>query len=86
MIYDYSGFPPHTYQLNYPVAGDPALAARAAELLSSKGLEVSVDEARGIDHGLFQVQETGRPAWTSGPSAASMSALNSGSVTTPSMP
>ncbi len=53
MIYDYSGFPPHTYQLNYPVAGDPALAARAAELLSSKGLEVSVDEARGIDHGLF---------------------------------
>lgn len=53
MIYDYSGFPPHTYQLNYPIAGAPALAARAAALLSSKGLEASIDEARGIDHGLF---------------------------------
>lgn len=53
MIYDYSGFPPHTYQLNYPIAGAPALAARAAALLRSKGLEGSIDEARGIDHGLF---------------------------------
>ncbi len=53
MIYDYSGFPPHTYQLKYPVAGAPALAARAAELLRSKGLEASIDDARGIDHGLF---------------------------------
>ena len=53
MIYDYSGFPPHTYQLNYPIAGAPALAARAAALLRSKGLEASIDEARGIDHGLF---------------------------------
>jgi aromatic ring-opening dioxygenase catalytic subunit (LigB family) len=53
MIYEYSGFPPHTYQLNYPIAGAPALAARAAELLRSKGIEASVDAARGIDHGLF---------------------------------
>lgn len=53
MIYDYSGFPPHTYQLTYPIAGAPALAARAAELLISNGMQASVDEARGIDHGLF---------------------------------
>lgn len=53
MIYDYSGFPPHTYQLNYPVTGAPALAARAATLLQSNGMQASVDDARGIDHGLF---------------------------------
>ncbi len=53
MIYDYSGFPPHTYQLSFPIAGAPALAARAAELLTLNGLQASVDEARGIDHGLF---------------------------------
>lgn len=53
MIYDYFGFPPHTYQLNYPVTGAPALAARAATLLQSNGMQASVDDARGIDHGLF---------------------------------
>ena len=47
---------PVVIQAAVPVHADDseaALAARAAELLSSKGLEVSVDEARGIDHGLF---------------------------------
>ena len=26
MLYDYSGFPPHTYAVQYPAAGNPALA------------------------------------------------------------
>src|ERR1700730_18365342 len=26
MLYDYFGFPPHTYELQYPAAGSPALA------------------------------------------------------------
>ena len=27
MLFDYYGFPPHTYELTYPAAGAPALAA-----------------------------------------------------------
>jgi aromatic ring-opening dioxygenase catalytic subunit (LigB family) len=53
LIYDYSGFPPHTYQLTYPVPGDPELAGRAASLLANAGLRTSVDPNRGHDHGVF---------------------------------
>ena len=53
LIYDYHGFPPHTYQLTYPAPGDPALAARAADLLRDAGLAAALDPARGLDHGVF---------------------------------
>ncbi|AMV37269.1 DODA-type extradiol aromatic ring-opening family dioxygenase [Planctomyces sp. SH-PL62] len=53
LIYDYSGFPPHTYQLTYPAPGDPTLAARVVELISGAGLPAAVDPDRGFDHGVF---------------------------------
>lgn len=53
LIYDYHGFPPHTYELRYDVPGAPALAARAAGLLTGAGLAARVDPARGLDHGVF---------------------------------
>ena len=53
LIYDYYNFPPHTYDLTYPVPGDPALAARAAGLLQAGGFEAHVDPDRGLDHGVF---------------------------------
>jgi len=53
LIYDYSGFPPHTYQLTYPARGDAALASRVQALLAEAGLPVAHDEARGWDHGVF---------------------------------
>jgi aromatic ring-opening dioxygenase catalytic subunit (LigB family) len=53
LIYDYGGFPPHTYELRYDVPGDPALAARAAGLLQAAGIEGHVDPVRGLDHGVF---------------------------------
>jgi aromatic ring-opening dioxygenase catalytic subunit (LigB family) len=53
LIYDYSGFPPHTYNLTWPAAGDPALAARVAQLLEKAGLPAALDEHRGYDHGVF---------------------------------
>jgi len=34
LLYDYSGFPAHTYRLTYPAPGSPALAARVRGLLS----------------------------------------------------
>lgn len=53
MEYDYSGFPPHTYQLRYPAPGLPALAARVRELLQAAGMPVAEDPQRGFDHGTF---------------------------------
>ena len=53
LIYDYYGFPPHTYELTYPAPGEPQLAERVAQLISAVGLEARVDAARGYDHGMF---------------------------------
>ena len=51
MIYDYRGFPAHTYQIEYAAPGSPALAARAAALLAGSGIPAQLDELRGFDHG-----------------------------------
>ncbi|MBN8217985.1 MAG: dioxygenase [Spirochaetes bacterium] len=53
MLYDYSGFPAHTYELKYPAPGSPTLAARVRELLTGAGLACGEDDARGFDHGVF---------------------------------
>jgi aromatic ring-opening dioxygenase catalytic subunit (LigB family) len=53
MDYDYSGFPEHTYHLQYPAPGDPALAQRVRDLLGQAGVEVRADPQRGFDHGTF---------------------------------
>ena len=53
MMYDYGGFPEHTYHLQYPAPGSPALAARVKQLLSKTGLPVEEDPQRGFDHGTF---------------------------------
>lgn len=52
LIYDYYGFPDHTYRLDYPAPGSPALAERVESLLSAAGL-ASHREPRGFDHGMF---------------------------------
>ena len=53
MVYDYGGFPPHTYQVQYQAPGAPALAARIQSLLQGAGIEAAVDATRGYDHGTF---------------------------------
>lgn len=53
LIYDYYGFPKHTYELRYDVPGAPALAAEAAALLTDRGIKAGVDFDRGLDHGVF---------------------------------
>ena len=53
LIFDYYGFPPHSYDLRYDVPGDPPLAERAAGLLARAGIESGVDAGRGLDHGAF---------------------------------
>ena len=53
LIYDYYGFPPHTYALTYPAPGEPTLAAKAAALVREAGLPAVVDPHHGWDHGVF---------------------------------
>lgn len=53
MLYDYGGFPPHTYEVVYPAPGDPALAERVAALIEAAGLPAARDARRGFDHGAF---------------------------------
>lgn len=53
LIFDYSGFPEHTYRLTWPAPGDPDLAARVVTLLSNAGLPAALDPNRGFDHGVF---------------------------------
>jgi aromatic ring-opening dioxygenase catalytic subunit (LigB family) len=53
LIYDYSGFPPHTYQLKFDAPGAPALAQRVRDLLQGAGLPAGDNPRRGYDHGVF---------------------------------
>ena len=53
MLFDYHGFPPHTYELSYPAPGAPQLAERAAALMAQAGFAPVLDGERGYDHGTF---------------------------------
>lgn len=53
LIYDYYGFPEHTYRLTYPAPGAPDLAKRIVEMLTRSGLPARSDDRRGFDHGVF---------------------------------
>lgn len=53
LIYDYSGFPPHTYELRYDAPGSPELAARIGGLLAEARIATHPDPDRGFDHGMF---------------------------------
>lgn len=53
MVYDYGGFPPHTYSVQYPAPGAPDVAQRISTLLQAAGIAVAQDSERGFDHGTF---------------------------------
>jgi aromatic ring-opening dioxygenase catalytic subunit (LigB family) len=53
MLYDYYGFPPEAYRIQWPAPGDPPLAARVRELLEAAGFTTAEDRERGYDHGTF---------------------------------
>lgn len=53
MLFDYYGFPDHTYELSYPAPGSPVLAERVGGLLDAAGIDYRLDPDRGFDHGVF---------------------------------
>lgn len=57
MVYDYGGFPAHTYHIRYAAPGDPALAKQVQGLIEAAGLPAAADPARGFDHGAFTTMQ-----------------------------
>ncbi|HQQ62527.1 MAG TPA: class III extradiol ring-cleavage dioxygenase [Pseudomonadales bacterium] len=53
MIYDYGGFPEHTYHIRYAAPGAPLLAERVCELIRQAGFPARQDAQRGFDHGTY---------------------------------
>jgi len=53
LLFDYYGFPEHTYRLRYDAPGSPELAHEVRGLLTRAGLVSKEDAARGLDHGVF---------------------------------
>lgn len=53
LVYDFYGFPKRYYETRYRAPGAPALAPRVRELLAAKGIPVTDDPARGLDHGAY---------------------------------
>ena len=52
-VHDFGGFPAALYDLQYPVAGHPQLAAEVGRLLTQASWTVGVDARRGLDHGAW---------------------------------
>ena len=48
LLFDYYGFPEHTYRLKYPAPGDPQLARNVRELLAAGGFASSEEQQRGL--------------------------------------
>lgn len=57
MVYDYYGFPEHTYHIRYPAPGEPEVAARVVELGRAAGIAIAADPERGFDHGTFSMMQ-----------------------------
>lgn len=62
MEYDYTGFPPETYEVVYSAPGAPDLASRTRDMLTAAGIPATLDHARGFDHGTFAPLEIMYPA------------------------
>lgn len=53
MVYDYTGFPSHTYQVRYQAPGAPDVAQRIQQLGQIAGIAIGLDTRQGFDHGTF---------------------------------
>ncbi len=53
LLFDYYGFPPHTYELTWPAPGEPRLAGRVRDLLAAANIASASETDRGFDHGVF---------------------------------
>jgi aromatic ring-opening dioxygenase catalytic subunit (LigB family) len=61
MVYDYYGFPEHTYHIRYDAPGAPVLAETVRAMLARGGVDSGLDPERGFDHGTFSLMQTMYP-------------------------
>lgn len=54
-IYDFSGFQEELYRMTYPAKGDRLLSDQIQALFSEYGIQSTLDEERGLDHGAWAV-------------------------------
>ncbi len=47
LYYDYGGFPPESYKLEYPAPGSPSVAQEVHDVLAKAGLSPQMDGKRG---------------------------------------
>ena len=52
LLYDYYGFPPESYQIDYPIRSSSKYLNKARKLLDGAGIASKV-EPRAFDHGVF---------------------------------
>jgi len=52
-IHDFFGFEPPLYEMRYPAPGAPQLAREVARRLEGAGMRTVLDDARGLDHGVW---------------------------------
>ena len=52
-IFDYYGFPPESYEIQYPCKGNPELAQKVIKAGEAQGIAIKANLERGFDHGLF---------------------------------
>ena len=53
LVYDYDGFPPEAYEIDYPAPGNPHLARKLLSLFQENKVPAQLDRRWGFDHGMF---------------------------------
>ncbi len=53
LYFDYYNFPAETYEYRYACPGHPALAQQIHQQLQLQGIDSSLNDERGLDHGVF---------------------------------
>lgn len=54
-IYDFGGFDPHLYTIQYPARGNDDIAKEIEDLFTKNGISFENDTTRGLDHGTWVV-------------------------------
>ena len=53
LFYDYYGFPPEAYSIDYPLPGNPELSNKIKTMFDQHAIKSNIDISRGFDHGVF---------------------------------
>ncbi len=52
-IHDFRGFPDELHRMRYRAPGSPSIAEEARRLLQASGIDATMDDRRGLDHGAW---------------------------------